>query len=66
MRGASPGGRARVGMTEEEDAVSVSIRPLTYEDLVAIPEDGKRYEVIGGSWLCRRRRRRSIRGCRTG
>ena len=28
--------------------MSVSIRPLTYEDLVQIPEDGKRYEVIGG------------------
>lgn len=28
--------------------MSVVIRPLTYEDLVHIPADGKRYEIIGG------------------
>lgn len=28
--------------------MSVAIRPLTYEDLIQIPEDGKRYEIIGG------------------
>jgi len=28
--------------------MSVALRPLTYEDLVQIPEDGKRYEIIGG------------------
>ncbi len=34
--------------TEEVAQMSVLIRPLTYEDLVQIPEDGKRYEVIDG------------------
>lgn len=26
-------------------------RPLTYDDLLLMPEDGKRYEVLGGELL---------------
>ncbi|MDP9470473.1 MAG: Uma2 family endonuclease, partial [Chloroflexota bacterium] len=28
--------------------MSIPTRPLTYDDLVQMPEDGNRYEIIGG------------------
>ncbi|MGH2533321.1 MAG: Uma2 family endonuclease [Thermomicrobiales bacterium] len=29
-------------------ATTEDVRPLTYDDLLATPEDGKRYEIVGG------------------
>ena len=34
--------------------MSILTRPLTYEDLGQMPDDGQRYEITGGSCSCRR------------
>ena len=31
--------------------MAVATRPLTYEDLLETPDDGRRYEIIGGELI---------------
>ncbi|HEV2109350.1 MAG TPA: hypothetical protein VGR16_13905 [Thermomicrobiales bacterium] len=31
--------------------MSITTRPLTYDDLIQMPDDGKRYEIVGGELL---------------
>jgi Uma2 family endonuclease len=37
-----------VQFTRKEPAVVATLRPLTYDDLLDMPDDGQRYEIIGG------------------
>jgi Uma2 family endonuclease len=50
-RHATDGGRSDTMQVNQEVAMSLLARPLTYDDLCQLPDDSNRYEIIGGELI---------------